>query len=254
MKEIFNSSITKKFIWLVFLTGTTWFLNGQMPDNQASPLLQPVIRVLNQPGSPLQISSPAIISPAPLNPGYTYTLTNFSNKPIQSYAIKSDVTFGENVFTSGVSTTQLPSLDSVLPQNISIKEEGGRNKRYSAPVKEIVLSVDYVEFLDGTSWGADKFKSANYLAGRRAGGRAAINHFRERINRGDLNLLLEEINRKQLLIGNQSNSPEMRDQAFESGIRMVQRRLKDAYRIAGVDGIRQELERGFDASEGRRQK
>jgi len=40
---------------------------------------------------------------------------------------------------------------------------------YSEPVREIMLSVDFVEFADSTTWGPDTTRSSQRLAGMRDG-------------------------------------------------------------------------------------
>jgi hypothetical protein len=48
---------------------------------------------------------------------------------------------------------------------------------YIEPDASCTLAIDFVEFVDGSAWGKDKFKSAERLAGRRAGFAVEKNRF-----------------------------------------------------------------------------
>jgi hypothetical protein len=255
MKEI-NLSLVKKIIWLMFLTMATLFVNFQTQNNAKAQSVPIILKIQNQPNAPIQISSAVITSNSPLNPGYSYVLTNITAKPISSFAIKTDVLFGKDIPSTGVSFTNLPEIELLLQPSSSKSEFFEGNVKYSAPVKEITFTLDFVEFADGSTWGPDNYKYTDYLAGRKEGGKALTNYFKDKINRGEINLVFDGINNRQAIPisvrKDDSRYPARWKEGFESGIRLVRSRLKGANKKAGIEGIKMELDKPFDALEGRR--
>ena len=95
----------------------------------------------------------------PHKPSFEYTVVNNNDKPIRAYTIRRD---------DGLTGSNLSMLNSPLQPGQSLWEALG-NTTYSEPVQAILLSVDFVEFTDGTFWGPDTTRSSQRLAGIRAG-------------------------------------------------------------------------------------
>jgi hypothetical protein len=114
--------------------------------------------------------------------------------------------------------------------------------------KPILLFIDFVEFTDGSTWGADGCQSAQYLAGARAGAKMLA----ERSER-----VLEDLGAAAMMkslkqIAGEIDVPVAESQAWQSGFRsaieqMVQR-LRDAVSEGGLPEIEPALKRPYDAS------
>ena len=117
------------------------------------------LKVKAQPDSPLSIRSARVVFDDPHKPAFEYTVVNNNDKPIRAYTIRQD---------DGLTGSNLSMLNSPLQPGQSLWEAYD-NATYSEPVRTILLSVDFVEFADGTAWGPDTTRSSQRLAGMRTG-------------------------------------------------------------------------------------
>ncbi|MCP9495749.1 MAG: hypothetical protein MSG64_14980 [Pyrinomonadaceae bacterium MAG19_C2-C3] len=215
----------------------------------------PKITIHGQQGTPIVISAQYVDASTPTKPIFIYVLANVSTKPIRAYTIKHEVSYGDAQYKShGANSVQLPSISQALLPNRSRQEEGGGETRYSQPVNEIALSVDFVEFADGTTWGEDEYKFAEKLAGVRAGGKAALKKFREKLNKGGLDALVEVLTQDDITAPDILNGSQERKDGFETGVSVIRHRLKQAKDKGGLEAVTRELAKPFDASEGREQR
>ncbi len=159
-----------KFIALGILTGSLLWLSPSHSFSVDSPTQ---FTVIEQPDSPLLIR-PTFMDPSHAqSPRYGYSLTNNSGKPIGAYAVRELVRFGPGSPITSTSLVHFPGQKAFLAPQQSRYEEGGVGKTYEQVPIEINLSMDFVEFADGTTWGKDIGRSGEKLDGQRAGGRAA---------------------------------------------------------------------------------
>ncbi|MDQ1592282.1 MAG: hypothetical protein QOG71_2909 [Pyrinomonadaceae bacterium] len=212
---------------------------------------QPVkVEVQPQADVPLAITSIYVTSSDLKQPDFTYEVVNTNNKPISAYAIRHEVTIGATQ-TSGVTFTSMWSHSSLLqPQSKIVEQSVGTT--YGATVSGVMLSVDFVEFADGSTWGADTFKMSEKLAGRRTGGRTALKEFREKSNLhgpGAVSSMLEE----EISLAPQVDKSPIWKEGFEEGIKIVRLRLQHAKRKGGLSALESELLKPFDISEEREQ-
>lgn len=206
------------------------------------------VEVLTQAGVPIAITSINVTSSDTKRPVFTYEIVNSKDKPISVYAIRHDVTIGTTE-TSGVSLTSLWSVNSLLyPQTRSQEEFGGTT--YGATVSKVVLSVDFVEFADGSTWGSDSFKMSEKLAGRRAGGRAMLQVFRDKSKAHGLIAVSDDLEADFSIAPQADKSPLWKD-GFGEGVRIVRVRLQHAKRKGGIPALDSELLQPFDLSDGR---
>ena len=117
------------------------------------------VTVKSQPDSPLTISTVRLIYDDPHKPAFEYTVVNNKDKPIRAYTIRQD---------DGLVGSNLSMLNSPLQPGQSQWQSSG-DTTYSEPLREIILSVDFVEFADSTYWGPDTARSSQRLSGIRAG-------------------------------------------------------------------------------------
>jgi hypothetical protein len=125
------------------------------------------------------------------------------------------------------------------------------NEPYSpVPVNTVTLSVDFVEFVDGQTWGKDTYNSADRLAGQRAGGRAAYEHFRRLLAQKGFPALSEAVAAQgEELAPPQQHSPEWQD-GFRMGVGLVRVRLNRAKQEGGLKKVELELQGSYDTSAG----
>jgi hypothetical protein len=212
----------------------------------------PIVTVQTQLDSPLRISTTEVTSTDPLTPGFNFTITNTSNRLIRAYAIRHDTSsdLGENS-GSGLMFFHLSSIESLLKPSQAIQETHPASATYSQPVKTIILSIDFVEFDDGSTWGADTFKSADRLAGQRAGGHAAINKLRSILRAGGPAAVVRAMTTEEANASPQSGGSKEWQDGFQAGFGIVRNRLQRAQNKGGLAAVAAELDQPFDASEGR---
>lgn len=100
-----------------------------------------------------------------------YRLQNLSNKPIRAYTLLSDERNGQIITNSF--TTELLQVGKHQFSSFLVKQE--------KEDETISLSIDYIEFADGSSWGIDKEETSKEIAGEREGRIAAIKQLKDSI-------------------------------------------------------------------------
>jgi len=94
---------------------------------------------------------------------------------VSAYAIRYDIVSNGQPHPGGVELNNISAARFLLqPREARTTTIGGVH--YSLPIERIVVSIDFLEFTDGTTWGADTYSSAEVLAGMRAGAQAASRH------------------------------------------------------------------------------
>lgn len=207
----------------------------------------PVVSVKPQQDSPLSISLIEINVPKPLTSSIKFSLRNNSDKAVRAYAIRHDDVSGQTA-SAGVTLINMTSLDDIF-QPFQSKFET-LDEDYTEPVTSITLSVDFVEFVDGSVWGLDTYKSAQRLDGQRAGARAMKGRLSKLKERGDLAALLKAVTAKQAEISIPPGHSIEWEEGFRTGAAVIHNRLKRAKLKGGLAHVESELQRPFDTSEG----
>lgn len=140
--------------------------------NQAPPNRLVLVRV-RQPGAPLIVVR--VISNDsgdPLMPTIRCTIKNTSARPIMAYAVKHEAVFERRTGTvsGAVTYNNTEEQNAVLPGDIREIEIYG--VQYGEMPQSVSVSVDFVEFLDGSRWGPDTLKNGEVIDGARAGVKA----------------------------------------------------------------------------------
>lgn len=129
------------------------------------------ISVLSQPDAPLRLAVLSHNPTDPLAPEIVFQLTNVGGKPVRAYVVVQETMRGGERST-GFTITDIDSTNGTLQPGQYLTDAIAY-----APLAEVssrvTLSLDMVEYGDGTLWGADTRKSAEVLSGRRAGAREA---------------------------------------------------------------------------------
>lgn len=207
------------------------------------------VQVEAQPQSPLQISSANILSFEPFSPRVELTVTNAGGKGIRAFTVSREVVTGAGGSIRAATLTNFTTQSKVFQPGQS-KTEVVSEPYSQQPIIRIIFSVDFVEFVNGETWGKDMNNSADRLAGQRAGGRAAYEHFRSLQAQKGASSLLEAITTEgDILPPPQQNSPEWQD-GFRNGAGLVRIRLRRAAKEGGSRKVELELRQPFDTSEG----
>jgi hypothetical protein len=124
--------------------------------------LAQVVRVSVRPqaDAPLLLSVVVVEATDPRSPRFRYSLTNRSDKPIRAYTVS---------INDGGLSGSMRSLRrfSLQPGATQLEEYGDTTS--GEPIEAIQLSLDFVEFSDGSVWGSDAAKNAEWLSALRAG-------------------------------------------------------------------------------------
>lgn len=150
-------------------------------ENTIAPPTLPEIKyeILQQPGCPLGITVRGLKILG--SPSLTLKLENTSDRLIRAFVL---VVEGESQKSVYISIRPGKSIEpgSFVLQGASAGKE-----------KKVFLSLDYVEFADGTSWGADAMQRSGQVAAYFKGRQLAITRLKEMLNADEaaefLNLL-----------------------------------------------------------------
>jgi|SRR5215213_1672523 len=211
---------------------------------------KPSVIIKDQPDSPLTISAVIVDSfPDPRMPTVDFNVINNSGKRIMVYAIKHVAALGSRGAMSGSVTSILPDGKRALrPGKTPQVQISGM--QYSQPPESFTLSVDFVEFVDGTRWGEDTFKNGERLDGVRAGAdaeREALMKVLKTDGPEEVIHALDSIEPKP--DQSTARSVEWLD-GFRGGVGWVRGRVRSKARNPGE--IEKELRRPVDSKESRR--
>lgn len=142
----------------------------------------PKIRIELQPDSPLIVSVSTTNALDPYAPDFSFRVVNRSTKDITAYAVRYE-TISETSKSGGMNLNNLSLTNQSLQPNSS-RSETVDGISFSDPIKEVILSIDFVEFDNGNIWGIDVFRSAERLAGQRTGLRNVADLLLRKLNEG----------------------------------------------------------------------
>jgi hypothetical protein len=210
---------------------------------------QQQIRLIAEPqtDAPLRVSSIVNSSSNPLAPQLMFSVENIGKKDINAYAIRHIALFG-GAQSEGVSLSNILQKNRVLQpgQSVHATLEGDE---YSAPVIEVTLIIDFVEFTDGQTWGADKSKSGERLTGMRAGAQAETERILSLARGKGTSAIVEAIMANSESLTAPTGRSSQWTEGFREGVGFRHSQLVRA--IQQGANIEEELQRPYDASEKR---
>jgi hypothetical protein len=238
-----------KFVALGVLVGALCFYTSRALPRGG----QTRVVAAEQPGSPLLVVPAFVDSSNPLRPQYTYFLTNLSEKPIRAYTIQESVSLDAGAPIIGATMSHLLAVKLFLMPGATKQEEGGLGATYETSPVKIELAVDFVEFADGTRWGADANNSGDRLDGMRAGGKAAAKKYREILDAKGVIALEQALAASDLMRPGSQSKSQAWAEGFNTGVNTVKSRLVKAKTEKGLEELRHELNRPFDSTDGRQE-
>jgi flagellar basal body-associated protein FliL len=210
----------------------------------------PSVSVVAQQDSPLLVTVGMVDASDPLSPQITYAARNISNKPIRAFTVLEEAAT-KSTRIKGSTIINIMSAAKIL-QPGQIEQNTFTGHRFGEPLLTLTLSTDFVEFADGATWGKDTQQSAENLAGQRAGGRETIKKLRElMMTQGNVDVANLVKGEKVEIVAPPSGHSEAWRYGFQTGHNVVLRRLRVAYEKGGSRNLVSELQKQFDASEGR---
>ena len=196
-----------------------------------NPLRQPP-KIDLQPDSPLLITRPRYYSFMSIGSGIggvlRFDITNRSNKAIHSYACRyySPVPVGNGSYGSQ------PEL--FLP---------GQSRDDSISANEyapLTLTIDFVQFADGTSWFSDSPQSTVKPDGLRAGGKATAKYLLAVMSRHGTQTVVDSLPRIHADVmepNGQGANPDFGIFGFYCGVTNIAVRVEHAYKDGGAQAV-----------------
>jgi len=235
------------FVCALYLGASTWSINKSNDNDVAATIQAPTVTIKVQPNAPMLISLSQSDFRDVYSPQLYFIVTNTSSKTIRAYALRHDVTYGK-AKSSGQDLYVSASKNSHLKPGQSASINIGEDTQYGDTVSAVLVSLDFVEFASGDTWGPDRFKTSDRLSGQRNGVRAAGRHLLEILKaRGPL-AVVEAVKGDSFSITPPSNhSPEWIE-GFQEGLTIIRERVKHTYENGSVADIESTLRRPLDAS------
>jgi hypothetical protein len=213
---------------------------------------RPKVTIEPQMDTPLVMSAPRIVGGNEEYKEIAFDLINVSDKPIRAYAIKQEV---EVAGTSPSGTALFINLDLTNSPRLQVNQLTTTFNTFDLiPSKEahVSLSIDYVEFSDGTSWGPDSNKSADCSAGQRAAMLALSKRLRSFLSAGNPDEVMSAIETGAASI----EPPADRSDEWKGGFRLarnsIMSHLKRTQAKGGLNQVERELRRFSESSAGGR--
>ena len=206
---------------------------------------EPTITAEIQADSPLAITSFASAGRMALNSQFIefgFYVINVSSKPIRAFAIKQEISAGGTKLGGGV-TLHNPQLANSLLLSSQSTFIGGTSNVNPGKQNIITLSVDFVEFSDGSKWGVDSVKSAERTAGQRAAAHFVSQRLLQVLNEGKVEDVMREIEGGTANIEPPSDQSQEWKEGFRAGRVVVLNRLKRAKEQHGASELERELRR-----------
>ncbi len=178
-----KNRVSTKWVLIIFTLLLVQTSFAQVDEKLKQTEQAVTVEVLSQTDSPVLITFLNVENSALSYQSVNYTIQNLSDKPIRGLVILHDGA------TASIFLNKLFQSGQVIYSETAIERNNIKRKN------TVTLSVDYVEFMDGSSWGSDTRKLSEIIAGTWEGQKQAIGKLREIIKNNDseaLTKLLEQ--------------------------------------------------------------
>ena len=196
----------------------------------------PVISIIPQPDAPIRISLGKVVLDNPSAPAFEYSIVNVSDKPIRAHALRID---------DGLRGSLLSILTVPLQSGQAQPGTYG-DKTFSPPPKGIEMSVDFVEFVDGSTWGPDTTNAAERVAGHYAGRGAERDRLLKLLEEGGTQAVITAIEADDVQTVPQSGRSERWEQNYRLGVKYYGIGLRRTYQNEGVAAMETSLRNELD--------
>jgi len=206
----------------------------------------PHVLIKSQPGLQLVLSVVGTDGLTAYTPEIKVLVTNIGLQAITAYALRFDA-LTKRWQKGGVDLADAASISAITQPGQSKYATLGIGVRFSEPIEAVEISIDFVEFANGTTWGSDSFKSGELLAGKRAGAQALVRYLKQLAVRTDMASLLLSLEDNSFELTPEANHSAKWLEGFRSGVASMRSRIRDEQNKGGVRGIESALARPFDA-------
>lgn len=258
MKTIFLNSYTKAtsaLLGTAILMFISSYLvrsnpqNARKDENTTVPKSPFQVLVKSQPDSPLLVSLSKTQNLP--EPELDLLVQNKGDKVIRAYTIAHEVV-SKHSKAEGINFRNLRAVENLFLPNQSVTEiVEGFTQPNSEPIESINVYIDFVEFDDGTTWGQDKFQSAELLAGQRAGAHAALDYLNKSQKEGGVMALTRIGKLNSIPIAAPPNHSAQWLEGFRSGASIIQERFRSALNTGNLNEAEAVLHKPFDTSDRR---
>ena len=208
---------------------------GKAQDSVKQDLL---VFVKPQTDPPLLISGMTVVDAKdPGMPTVQFTVRNKTRKRIMAYAIRHDETLAHSSFSGTVAMNSPDRNRAIQPGAEWQLEVAGI--QYSEPVISMMLSVDFVEFVDGTRWGPDTYKHGELIDGLRVGVKMAKEAMLKRLEADGAKAFVDSLDSFKV----EPDRPDLHTSEWVEGFRHGVGWMRERVRSKGKDAveIRREL-------------
>lgn len=220
-----------------------------VPSSPGAPLPKAVID--DQPGAPLVLCVPAMRWAADGAILDVYIVVrNEGDRAVTAYGTRAE-------FESAAGRREECHRFNVLSPGKAIGPGQGDGKsRFlgvagGAEPKSVRVSLDFVEFADGSTWGGDACKAAESLAAERAAGLATLEELRRLLESGGPQAVVDATRNCETSFGPPEGYAEKLRGAYRAGVQTVCGRVRRSYEQEGLAEIEATLRKPYDASAAR---
>ncbi len=209
----------------------------------------PTTFIAAQDDAPLRIVSTSVESTEPKNFKLQAMVQNQSNKEIRAYAITSETASAktQNGYTQFTNLTRRSNIwQPTETRTIEVSDT------QDELIVNVRITVDFVEFSDGTTWGLDVNNSRDILAGQREGARVERQRIRQLLKskgRAEVSAYIRTADYNEVETSIAPNRSQKWLEGFRSGSGSIRGRLKQASQLGDAAQIQMELDKSFDTSE-----
>jgi hypothetical protein len=191
------------------------FGQSQKADFSSQPPIK--VKIEEQKDCPLQITVVNVDNFALTHQTVNFNIQNIANKNVRAITVLGNSGNSGKILTTSFAT-KLFQINEMISSDIPIEREMIKENNL------LTLSIDYVEFEDGSSWGVDTQRKSENFAGERSGRLAAIKQIREFIKTQNLedltNFLEQEITQIKVPMPDLNQSKEWQ-KGFQGGYKAV---------------------------------
>lgn len=196
-----------------------------------------IAKTVTQDDSPLRITTINVDNSATSFQSVNFIVQNISSKSVKGYVI-----LGSGKNTGKIVSNFFPVK---LFETIGVKQDELRLERSNIQPNDILsLSIDYVEFEDGSSWGEDAQGQSEFISGGRAGVKAATEQLKNLVDKREIVVLTALLEKALVNIDvplPESVKSEKWQRGFENGYKGVVYFLK-GQRERGIEEISKRLD------------
>lgn len=176
-----NKNRFSKFIGLIIGIGLSFFtihsISAQDFNEDYTGQVPVEVKVISQPDCPFQIKVLNVDNSNSRFQLVNYTLQNVSDKSIRAYVI-----------AGGKTVTSMTTTKFFEPYQVETQQWD--EERFNIKLNPTIsLSVDYVYFTDGSSWGEDKLQMSKHIKQFYSGMKTALNDLTKALQGGRMDLM-----------------------------------------------------------------